>query len=480
MSNGLLNILRPGWLLKTEAERKKTERAAVQGEVDTLVQQIKSHTRQVEQAQSQHQDYAIRFEQLVAEAGDVTTLTEKLGAAKRWKELQQEQRHLASRIEDLRQNHTAIQHRLDDMKRQDVSCEQTVRELKDKFERTKEDERQKRQLLDEAERLDRELHEAAEAEERVRAELETARTELTRAEHVAQQAQQEFAQAEEQEHAARAALEDNQRQYEAAHLRSTLHVGDTCPVCQATVGEIPIAQETGDDLKELQAQMDRAAQTTQQKRTEAQEANTTVATRGARLDAAGQGLKEREHLRQEVQNSFVSRFPRYASPSEVIQAVQAQQEELSAALKDLEAQVVSAEQEKARLSGQREAAQQEEATLTEALRGTTERLEADIRESDVLGREIAAFLATNGDPERSVAQRRTTVMRAEQQMKEAERALRQFESALNSLNTIQVQKDGDLKLLAAEYEGTLLRAEREAQGRARLPWSGGRYGITTD
>ena len=448
---------------QTEAERKKTERAAVQGEVDTLVQQIKSHTRQVEQAQSQHQDYAIRFEQLVAEAGDVTTLTEKLGAAKRWKELQQEQRQLASRIEDLRQNHTAIQHRLDDLKRQDVSCEQTVRELKDKFERTKEDERQKRQLLDEAERLDRELHEAAEAEERVRAELETARTELTRAEHVAQQAQQEFAQAEEQEHAARAALEDNQRQYEAAHLRSTLHVGDTCPVCQATVGEIPIAQETGDDLKELQAQMDRAAQTTQQKRTEAQEANTTVATRGARLDAAGQGLKEREHLRQEVQNSFVSRFPRYASPSEVIQAVQAQQEELSAALKDLEAQVVSAEQEKASLSGQREAAQQEEATLTEALRGTTERLEADIRESDVLGREIATFLATNGDPEQSVAQRRTTVMQAEQQMREAVKALHQLESTLTSLKTAQVQKDGDLKLLAAEYEGTLLRAEREAQ-----------------
>ena len=448
---------------QTEAERKKTERAAVQEEVDTLVQQAESHTRQVEQARSQHQAHSARFEQLVAEAGDVTTLTEKLGAAKRWKELQQEQQQLTARIEALRQEHTATQHRLDDLKRQDASHEQNVRELKDKLEGAKEDERQKRQLMAEAERLGRELQEAAEAEERVRAELEAARAELTRAEHVAQQAQQEFAQAEEQEHAARTALEDNQRRHEAAHLRATLHVGDPCPVCRTTVSQIPVAQEAGDDLKMLQTQMEHVIQAAQQKRTEAQEANTTVATRRARLDAAEQGLKERAHLRQEVQNSFVSRFPGYASPSEALQAVQTQQEELSAALRDMEAQVVSAEQEKARLSGEREDAQQKAATLSGELRGTTERLKADTRELEVLGRELTAFLATNGDPEQNVAQRRTAVMQAEQQMKEAEKALRQLEATLNSLNTAQVQKDGNLKLLAAEYEGALLRAEREAQ-----------------
>ena len=448
---------------REEAERKKIERAAIQGEVGALVQQIADHTQRVEQAQSQYQTHTATFAKLIAEAGDVAALTEKLSAARRWKELQQERQRLTSRIETLRQDHTATQHRLDDLKQQEVNCEQTVRELKDKLEGAKEDERQKRQLMVEAERLGRELQEAAEAEERVRAELETARTELTRAEHVAQQAQQEFAQAEEQEHAARTALEDNQRQHEAAHLRSTLRVGDTCPVCQATVGEIPIAQETGDDLKELQAQMDRAAQATQQKRAETQEANTTVATYRARLDAAKQGLKEREHLRQEVWSSFVSRFSGHRSSSEVLQTVQAQQEELSVALKDMEAQVVSAEQEKAKLSGQREASQQEEAKLTEALRGTTERLEADTRELEVLGSEIATFLVTNGDPEQSVTQRRTTVMQAEQQMKEAEKAFHQLESTLNSLKTTQVQKDGDLKLLAAEYEGALRRVEREAQ-----------------
>ena len=448
---------------RKEAERKKIERTAVQGEVDALVQQIESTRGRSSRRGLNIRTHTATFEQLVAEAGDVTTLTEKLSAARRWKELQQEQQQLTARIEALRQDHTATQHRLDDLKRQDASHEQNVRELKDKLEGAKEDERQKRQLMAEAERLGRELQEAAEAEERVRAELETARAELTRAVNAAQQAQQEFAQAEEQEHAARTALEDKQRQHEAAHLRATLHVGDPCPVCQTTVSQIPVAQEAGDDLKMLQTQMEHVIQAAQQKRTEAQEANTTVATRRARLDAAEQGLKERERLRQEVRNSFVSRFPGYASPSEALQAIRTQQEEMSAALRDMEAQVVSAEQEKARLSGQREAAQQGEATLGGELRVTTERLEVDTRELGVLGRGLAAFFATNGDPEQSVAQRRTTVMQAEQQMKEAEKALHQLESALNSLRTTQVQKDGDLKLLAAEYKGALLRAEREAQ-----------------
>ncbi|MCY4386678.1 MAG: SMC family ATPase [Desulfurellaceae bacterium] len=452
------------WVVaRKEAEQKNAEQTRVRKEVEALAQKIESHTRQVEQARSQHQADTATFEELVTEVGDVATLTEKLGAARRWKELQQEQRRLTSRIEALRQDHTATQHRLDDLKRQDASYEQTVRELKDKLEGAKEEERQKRQLIAEAERLGRELQEAAEAEERVRAERETDRTELTRAEHAAQQAQQALTQAEEQEQAARTAFEDNQRQHEAAHLRATLHVGDPCPVCQTTVSQLPVAQEAGDDLKMLQTQMERAARAARQKRTEAQEANTTVATRRARLDAAEQGLKEREHLRQEVQNSFVSRFPRYASPSEALQAVQTQQEELSAALKDMEAQVVSAEQEKARLSRQREAAQQEEATLGGELRVTTERMEADTRELGVLGGEIAAFLTPNGDPEQSIEQRRTMVGQAEQQMKAAEKALRQLEAVLNSLHTTRVQKDGDLKLLASEYEGALLRAAREAQ-----------------
>lgn len=452
------------WVVaRKEAEQKNAEQTRVQEEVEALAQKIESHTRQVEQTRSQHQDYTARFEQLVAEAGDVTTLTEKFSAAKRWKELQQEQQQLTARIEALRQGHTATQHRLDDLKQQETSCEQTVRELKDKLEGAKEDERQKRQLMAEAERLGRELQEAAEAEERVRAEIETARAELTRAEHVAHQAQQEFAQAEEQEQAARTTLEDNQRQHEAAHLRETLHVGEACPVCQTTVSEIPAAQEAGHDLKELQTQVERAARAAQQKRTEAQKADTEVTALQVRLDTAKSELGERERLKQEVQARFVASFPGYASPSKALQAGQTQQEELSATLKVIGAQVVFAEQEKTRLSGQREDAQQEAATLGGEVRGTTERLEADTYELEVIGREIAAFLATHEDPEQSVEQRRTTVMQAEQRMKEAEKALRQLESRLNSLNTARVQKDGDLKLLAAEYKGALLRAEREAQ-----------------
>ena len=449
---------------RKEAEQKNAAQTRVRGEVEALAQQIVVHTQQVEQARSQYQDRTATFEQLIAEAGDAAVLTEKLGAARRWKGLQHEQQQLTARIDTLDQKHTATQHALDDLKRQDVSHERTVREWQARLERAKEEERQRRQLIAEAERLGRELQEVAETEERAKAELETARAELTRAEHAAQRVRQVLAQAEEQEQAARTTLEDNQRQHEAAHLRDTLHVGDTCPVCQTTVSDIPTAvQEAGDDLKMLQAQMERATQTAQQKRTEAQEANTTLATRQARLDAAEQRLKERERLRQEVRKNFVSRFPRYASPSEAFEAVETQQKELNAALKDTEAQVVSAEQEKAQLLRQRETVQQEEAKLAEALRGTAERLEADTRELAVLGREIAAFLTTSGDPEQSIEQRRTTVVQAEQQMKAAEKALRRLEAGLNSLHTTQVQKDGDLKLLGAESEGALLRAAREAQ-----------------
>ena len=448
---------------RKEAEQKNAEQTRLQEEVEALAQQTKSHTQQVEQARFQYQTHTATFEQLIAEAGDVTALTEKLNTARHWKELQQEQQQLTSRIETLRQGHTATQHRLDDLRPQEMRCKQTVRELKDKLEGAKEDERQKRQLMDEAERRGRELQEAVKAEERVGAELEDARTELTRAEHAAQQAQQEFAQAEEREQAARTTLEDNQRQHEAAHLRETLHVGEACPVCQTTVSEIPAAQEAGHDLRELQAQVEWAARAAQQKRTEAQKADTEVTVLQVKLDAAKSELGERERRKQEVQARFVASFPGYASPSEALQAGQTQQEELSATLKAMEAQIVSAEQEKVRLSDQREAAQQEEAKLAEALREATERLEAYTRELEVLGRELAAFLATNGDPEQSVTQRRTTVMQAEQQMKEAEKALHQLESTLNSLKTIQVQKEGDLKLLAAEYKSALLQAEREAQ-----------------
>ena len=160
-----------------------------------------------------------------------------------------------------------------------------------------------------------------------------------------------LAQAEAQEQTARTTLEDNQRRHEAAHLRETLHVGDTCPVCQTTVGEIPTTQEAGEDLKEFQAQVERAARVAQQKRTEAQEAGTEVAALQVRLDTAKSELEERGRVRQEVQARFAASFPGYASPPEALRAVQTQREELSVALKDMEAQLGSAEQEQTKLSG---------------------------------------------------------------------------------------------------------------------------------
>ncbi len=446
-----------------EADRKNAERTAVQGEVDTLIQQIAAHTRQVEQTRSRYQSHTAGFEQLVAEAGNVAALTEKLGAAKRWKELQQEQQRLTARIDSLRQKQTSTQHILDDLKQQEVNHEQTARELKEKLDRAKEDEQQKRQLRAEAELLGRELQEAAKGEKRVQSECEMARTALTKAEHTVQQVRPALAQAEAQEQAARTALEDNQRRHEAVHLRATLHVGDACPVCRTIVSEIPAVQEAGDDLKMRQAQMERAKQTAEQRRKEAQEASAAVAARQAKRDSAEQELKERVRVRQEVQGRFVSRFPGYASLSEALGALQAQQKELGATLKDVAVRTASAEQAKVNLVRQRETVQQEEAKLGEALRGTTERLDTDTRQLEVLGREIAAFLTPHEDPEQSVAQRRTMVTQAEQQMKESEKVLRQAESALNSLNTTQARKEGDLKVLASQHETALGRSDREAQ-----------------
>ena len=447
----------------SEAEQKNAEQSRVQEEAEALGQQTAAHTRHLERAQTQHQSHTAAFEQLIAEAGDVTTLTEKLGAAKRWKELQQEHRQLTERMASLRHKHISTHHALNDLKQQEATHEQTVRGLKEKLERAKEDKRQQRQLLDGAEQLGRELQDAAKAEKRGQSERETARAALGRADQAMQRARHGLARAEEQEKAARTALEDNQRQHEAAHLREALQVGEACPVCQAPVSAIPAAQEAGEDLKELQAQLERTEQTTEQKRTAAPEANAAVAGRQARLTAAEQELKERQRLKQEVQDRFVSRFPGYASLSEALRAIQTRQKELDAALDAMEAEAASAEQKKVKLLGRRETTQQEGATLGEALRGTTERLEANKRELEGLGREIAAFLTAHEDPEQSVSQRRTTVVRAEQQLKDSEKTVRRAESALNALNTTQIQKKGDLKLLAAEYQGALLRAEREAQ-----------------
>lgn len=452
------------WVVaRQEADQKNSEHIQVQEEVVALRQQIAAHKQQIEQGQLQQTAHTAAFEQVVAKTGDVTVLTEKLGVAKRWKELQQQQQKWTVQIESVRQQQSTIQQSLNDLQQQTSTHEQTARELKDRRERAKEDEQQKRQLTAEAELLGREVKEAAKAEKRAQAEVETARAALATADQSVQHVQQRLAQTEEQERAARTALEDNQRLSEAAHLRQTLHIGDACPVCQRAVSDIPVVPEAGTDLKRLQSQMERAQETVEQTRRTAQEARNTVAAGQARLATAQPEFKERARTRQEVQNRFVSRFPGYTSLAEALSALQVQQQELVATLKDIEVQTLSVEQEKSRLTRQRETAQQENAKLAEALRGTTERLDNDRHQLEVLGRALVEFLTPGEDPEHSVAQRRCTVIRAEQQLKESEQALRQAESALNTLNTTQVQKEGSLALLASQHEGALLRANREAQ-----------------
>ncbi len=446
-----------------EAEQKSAEQTRVQAEVEALAQQRAVHTRQLEQARSQHQTHTATFERLVAEAGDMTTLTEKLSAAKRWKELRREQQELAAQIDSLGHKHAATRHTLERLKRQEALHEQTVRELQDTLERAKGDERHKRHLTAEAESLDRELREAAEAENRAQAQGEAARAALAKAEHTAQRVRRDLAQAQGQEQAARVALEDTQRQHEAAHLRETLDIGDACPVCQSTVSELPAAQDAENDLRELEEQLAVAQQTTEQKRTQAEEATAAVATQQARRDAAEQELKERSRVHHEVQDRFVSRFPDSASPAEALKALQAQHKELDARLKALEGRTVSAEQEKKHLSRQRETAQQEEAKLGEALRGARARLDPGKHQLATLGAEIAAFLTPNEDPEQQVAQRRARVMQAERQRKASEETRRQAEAALGRLTTMHIQKEGAATLLASEHGAASQRAGHEAR-----------------
>ena len=446
-----------------ETDQKNIEYTQVQEEVDALRQQITAHMQQVEQGQAQHKAHTAAVEQVVSQTGDVPALTEKLGVARRRKELQQQQQKWTTQLESLRQQQLSIQQSLNDLQQQTSTHGQIARELKEKFERAKEDEQQKRQLTAEAELLGRELQEAAKAEKRAQAEVETVRAALATADQVAQNAQQKLAQAAEQERAARTALEDNKRLSEAAHLRETLHVGDACPVCQRSVSEIPVVKEAGTDLKRRRSQMERAQETAEHTRKNAQEARGAVAAGQARLATVEPEFKERERIRQVVQDRFVSRFPGYASLTEALSALQVQQKELVTTLKAVEVQTRSVEQEKAKLISQRETAQQENAKLAEALRGTTESLDNHSRQLEVLERVLVEFLAPGEDPEQSVAQRRSTVIRAEQQLKESEQALRQAESVLNTLNTTQVQKEGSLALLASQHEGALVRANREAR-----------------
>ena len=154
-------------------------------------------------------------------------------------------------------------------------------------------------------------------------------------------------------------------------------------MCQATVREIPAAQAAGDDLKELQAQLERAHRTTEQKRTAAQDAQAALTALRARLDDAESELEERGRARQEVQDRFVSRFPGYASLSAALSAIQTRQQELGATLADLES---TSRHQRSRtkrppVRPSAKAAQQEAARLEEALRGTAERLAVNARES---------------------------------------------------------------------------------------------------
>ena len=451
---------------RQEADQKHAERTRLQDEVDTLIRQIVEQERQTGQVRTQQQTHAAALEQEIAQAGDVATLTEKLGMSKRWKELQQEQQRLTAHCATVRTKQDATQRSLAELKQREATKARAARELAEKLERARTEEQQKRRLTSEAELLGRELHDAAQAEKRAQTQVETACSNLQQADLTAQRAQAGLTQVKEQEQHARTALEDAQRRYEAAHLRETLHVGEPCPVCQVSVSAIPAPQEAYEGTRDLaifRSQLKRTADAVERARQTAQDANAAVAAARGRLETAGPELQEREQIRQAVQDRFVSRFPGLSSPSVALDALQIQQKELTKTLQDIEAQAQVVEKKKTGLVQQRETAQQEEAKLSEALRGAVLSLDSGKQQLEALSHDLSAFLSTDDDPEQSVTQRRARVVQAEQIAKESEQALRRAESMLNALNTAKVQKEGNLALLASQHEAALARADREAR-----------------
>ena len=243
--------------------------------------------------------------------------------------------------------------------------------------------------------------------------------------------------------------------------RETLQVATPARVPGKRQGN-SCGSDSRDDLKELQAQLERAHQTTQQKRTAAQDAHAALTALRARLDDTESELEERGVPGKRSRTDLCPAFPamrpcpQRSAPYRRGKKSWARRSQTwrrgphpqSGTKRSCQANVKAPNRNgKAGRSPAR----------------TAERLEVNARESAAQEREIAAFLTTDQDPEQRVAHRLNRVRQAEQQLQEADHAARQADLTLNDLNTQQVQKKGDLRLVAAEYESAVLRAEHEAQ-----------------
>ncbi|MGH8006740.1 MAG: SbcC/MukB-like Walker B domain-containing protein, partial [Candidatus Binatia bacterium] len=316
----------------------------------------------------------------------------------------------------------------------------------------------------EAGHLGQELQEAAREEKRVNKAVEEARASVQMVEQKVQTRQDAVTQGEQQEQAAVSALEENRRRHEAEHLRGTLHIGDPCPVCGTPVRELsPLSPETRGDLIALQRTADAAKATLVSARQALQKEHTAAAAACARKEAAERELTQREQKVRGAQEQFVTRFPGFSSLATALSALQSRRQELAATRQNLDAAVQAAEKARQILLQQRQKAQQDEATLTEKLRGVAQGLDNTQKQLAALTQLLVPFLSTGGDPEAVLTIRRQSLLQAQAEVQTLEQACHEAEKIHRSFTTRQMQKEADLRVLTTEYEAIKTRAEREAR-----------------
>ncbi len=449
---------------RAEAARKDQTLVRIQQEVAALAQQMVTQEHTVAQAHRAYTDRAAAVQQEIATSGDVASLTERLTDAKRWKEVRLEQTRLTTQQATLARQLADVQHRVTALQHQEADAEQQLHALRQQHDHAREEEHTQGRLELEAQHLGKELQDAAREEKRVAEAITTLQAEVTTSEQTVRTQQSLLTQAEQHEQTAFRALEESRQRHEAAHLRATLTVGAPCPVCQVSVHEVPFASPAlQTDLAALQQAYDTAKATATQARQTYQKVEATVATLRAQHHTLTQDLADRARTRQEAQQRFVERFPGFASLATALSGIQSQRQELEARVKSLETAIQAAEKEKQAREQQRGKAQQEEATLSEALRRTTQQSEAATGQLHTLATTLAASLAVNDDPETVLSARRAVLVQGEQEVKVLERTWRKEEQALSALRTKQLQLEGQLGVVTTERNAAASQTEREAQ-----------------
>lgn len=434
-----------------------------QQELDDLGHRIETQEQEVSAAHRSYQAHDQALQAEIAKSGDVTSLTEKLAAAKRWKELRQERERLTEQQQQQTDQLVRVRQCLSALVQQEAAKEQESRDLLQLRDRRREEEQEKARREIEADSLDKELQEATREEKRLAIEVTEVRAAAQTVEGELLKQQTALTRAEQQEQMAVNTLDEARRRNEAEHLRSALHVGEPCPVCQMPIRELPPpSAEVSSDLSALQRVVDTAKAGANSARQALQKAHAAAAATVTRRETAERELAVREQKRHELQARFVSRFPGFPSLAAALRTLQTQQQELTTALKELAIKSQAAEKEKQALSRQREQSQREEATLAEEVRGIAASLATSETQLTDLAQLLTSILSESDDPEAVLKTRRQTLTEREQAVKASEQQQRQAETTLATLKTSKIQKEGAAAVLTSQRDAAAAQAAREA------------------